>query len=148
MPALLAVTVWGSKTGWPLAVMILSLAYLGEAGVMLTWPTLRSRADFDHVAVGTECLLVGRRSCCSGSGSCRTDGNWWASHFCSSGSPPCWAVLWPCWTDGPWWGVALLLSPVTALLLGVAFLLDSWARLESPSCWARSPPRLAIARAG
>jgi hypothetical protein len=36
MPALLAVTVWGSKTGWPLAVMILSLAYLWETGVMLT----------------------------------------------------------------------------------------------------------------
>ena len=55
----LAVTVWGSVTGWPLALMILSVAYLWEAGVMLTWPTLRSRADFDHVAMGTACLLVG-----------------------------------------------------------------------------------------
>ena len=55
----LAVTVWGSVTGWPLPVMILSLAYLWEAGVMLLWSTLRSRADLDHVAVGTACLLVG-----------------------------------------------------------------------------------------
>jgi hypothetical protein len=55
----LAITVWGSVTGWPLAVMILSLAYLWEAGVMLTWSTLRSRADLDHVAMGTACLLVG-----------------------------------------------------------------------------------------
>ena len=31
----LAVTVWGSVTGWPLSVMILSLAYLWETGVML-----------------------------------------------------------------------------------------------------------------
>jgi len=50
MPALLAVKVWGSKTGWPLAVMILSLAYLWEAGVMLMLSTLRSRAGLDHVA--------------------------------------------------------------------------------------------------
>ena len=40
LSGLLAVTVWGSVTGWPLAVMILSVAYLWEAGVMLTWPTL------------------------------------------------------------------------------------------------------------
>src|SRR6478609_9457499 len=55
----MAVTVWGSVTGWPLAVMILSVVCLWEAGVMLTWSTLRSRADRDHVAVGTVCLLVG-----------------------------------------------------------------------------------------
>jgi hypothetical protein len=54
-----AVTVWGSVTGWPLDVMILSLAYLWEAGVMLMWSTLRSRADRGHVAVGTVCLFVG-----------------------------------------------------------------------------------------
>jgi hypothetical protein len=60
MPALLAVTVWGSKTGWPLAVMILYLAYLWEAGVMLMWSTLRSRAGLDHVALWTAGLLVGR----------------------------------------------------------------------------------------
>jgi hypothetical protein len=42
-----AVTLWGSVTGWPLDVMILSLAYLWEAGVMLMWSTLRSRADLD-----------------------------------------------------------------------------------------------------
>ena len=52
MPALLAVTVWGSMTGWPLSVMILSLACLWEARVMLMWSTLRSRADLDHVAFG------------------------------------------------------------------------------------------------
>src|SRR5215217_7474102 len=55
----LTVTVWGAVTGWPLAVMILSLAYLWEAGVMVLWSTLRSRADLDHVAMGTACLLVG-----------------------------------------------------------------------------------------
>ena len=55
----LAVTVWGSMTGWPLAVMILSLTYSWEAGVMLMWSTLRSRADLDHVALGTAGLLVG-----------------------------------------------------------------------------------------
>jgi hypothetical protein len=33
----LAVTVWAAVTGWPLAVMILSLAYLWETGVMLIW---------------------------------------------------------------------------------------------------------------
>jgi hypothetical protein len=49
----LTVTVWGAVTGWPLAVMILSLAYLWEAGVMVLWSTLRSRADLDHVAMGT-----------------------------------------------------------------------------------------------
>jgi hypothetical protein len=32
----LAVLVWGSATGRPLAMMILSVAYLWEAGVMLT----------------------------------------------------------------------------------------------------------------
>jgi hypothetical protein len=47
----LAVTVWGSVTGWPLAVMILSVAYLWEAAVMLMWSTLRSRADLDRVAL-------------------------------------------------------------------------------------------------
>ena len=47
-----------------LDVMILLVAYLLEAGVMLTWSTLQSRADLDHVAVGTVCLLVGSRSWC------------------------------------------------------------------------------------
>ena len=55
----LAVQVWGSITGWPLSVMILSVAFLWEAAVMLMWSTLRSRADLNHVAVGTACLLVG-----------------------------------------------------------------------------------------
>jgi hypothetical protein len=55
----LVVIGWGSVTGWPFAVMILSLAYLWETGVMLMWSTLRSRADLDHVAMGTVCLLVG-----------------------------------------------------------------------------------------
>jgi hypothetical protein len=47
----LAVVAWGSVTGWPLAVMILSVAFLWEAGVMLMWSTLRSRADLDRVAL-------------------------------------------------------------------------------------------------
>jgi hypothetical protein len=55
----LAVVVWGSATGWPLAMMILSVAYLWEAGVMLTSSTLRSGAHLDHVAVGTADLLRG-----------------------------------------------------------------------------------------
>jgi hypothetical protein len=54
----LVIIVWGSVTGWPVAVMILSLAYLWETGVMLMWSTLRSRADLDHVVAGTVCLLV------------------------------------------------------------------------------------------
>jgi hypothetical protein len=36
----LAVTVWGSVTEWPLAVMILFVAFLWEAGVILMWSTL------------------------------------------------------------------------------------------------------------
>ena len=55
----LAVVVWGSVTGWPLAVMILSVGYIWEAAVMLMWSTLRSRADLNYVAIGTACLLVG-----------------------------------------------------------------------------------------
>jgi hypothetical protein len=42
----MAVTVWGSVTGWPLSVMILSLAYLWEAGV--EGPAQKSRrVDLD-----------------------------------------------------------------------------------------------------
>ena len=103
----MAVTVWGSVTGWPLALMILSLAYLWEAGVMLTWPTLRSRADFDHVAVGTACLLAGS-----------------AFVLLGVANPP------DAWTLGMAAGlvvrVAFLLLGVAALLLGVAVLLDRW----------------------
>ena len=55
----LAVEVWGSVTGWPLSLMILSVAYLWEAGVMLMWSTLRSRADIDQVVLGTAGLLLG-----------------------------------------------------------------------------------------
>jgi hypothetical protein len=103
----LAVTVWGSVTGWPLAVMILSAAYLWEAGVMLTWPTLPSRADLDHVAVGTACLLVGS-----------------AFVLLGVANPP------DAWTLGMAAGLvvraAFLLLGVAALLLGVAVLLDRW----------------------
>jgi hypothetical protein len=103
----LAITVWGSVTGWPLAVMILSVAYLWEAGVMLTWPTLRSRADLDHVAVGTACLLVGS-----------------AFLLLGVANPP------DEWTLGMAADlvvrVACLLLGVAALLLGVAVLLDRW----------------------
>jgi hypothetical protein len=109
----LAVTVWGSVTGWPLAVMILSLAYLWEAGVMLTWSTLRSRADLDHVAMGTACLLVGS-----------------ASLVLGIANPP------DAWTLGMVAGLvvraAFLLLGVAALLLGVAFLLDRWHLVGVP----------------
>ena len=105
----LAVTVWGSVTGWPLAVMILSLAYLWEAGVMLTWPTLRSRADLDHVAVGTAFLLAGS-----------------AFLLLAIANPP------DAWTLGMAAGlvvrVVFLLLSVAALLLGIAVLLDRWQR--------------------
>src|SRR5829696_771838 len=146
----LAVVVWGSVTGWPLALMILSVAYLWEAGVMLTWPTLRSRADLDHVAVGAPFLLVGSAFLLLGISN--------ALYSSTLGMIAGWlvgvaalllgvAVLVDKWTlvgvpfvlfgvaavlagiaaflDG--WtvvGVALLLGPVTALLLGLAFLLD------------------------
>ena len=93
-----AVTVWGSMTGWPLAVMILSVVCLWEAGVMLTWSTLRSRADLDHVAVGTACLLVGS-----------------AFLLLGVANPP------DAWTLGM---AAGLVVRAAALLLGVAFLLD------------------------
>ena len=109
----LAVVVWGSVTGWPLAVMILSVAYLWEAGVMLMWPTLRSRADLDHVAVGTACLLVG-------------------SAFLLLGI----ANPLDAWTLGMVAGllvrVAFLLLGVAALLLGVAVLLDRWTLVGVP----------------
>ena len=109
----LAVTVWGSVTGWPLALMILSVAYLWEAGVMLTWPTLRSRADFDHVAMGTACLLVGS-----------------AFFLLGVANPP------DAWTLGMVAGlvvrVAFVLLGVAALLLGIAFLLDRWQLVGVP----------------
>ena len=109
----LAVVVWGSVTGWPLALMILSMAYLWEAGVMLTWPTLRSRADLDHVAVGATFLLVG-------------------SAFLLLGiSNPLDAS-----TLGMVVGllvrVAFLLFGVGALLLGVAVLVDKWTLVGVP----------------
>ena len=109
----LAVTVWGSMTGWPLAVMILSLAYSWEAGVMLMWSTLRSRADLDHVALGTAGLLVGS-----------------AFLLLGIAHPP------DAWTLGMAAGfvvrVAFLLLGVAALLLGGVFLLDSWALAGVP----------------
>src|SRR5215217_4952766 len=109
----LAITVWGSVTGWPLAVMILSLAYLWEAGVMLTWSTLRSRVDLGHVAMGTACLLVGS-----------------AFLLLGVAKPP------DAWTLGMVAGllvrVAFLLLGVAALLLGVGFLLDRWTLAGVP----------------
>ena len=108
-----AVTVWGSMTGWPLAVMILSVVCLWEAGVMLTWSTLRSRADLDHVAVGTACLLVGS-----------------AFLLLGVANPP------DAWTLGMAAGLvvraAALLLGVAVLLLGVAFLLDRWQLVGVP----------------
>jgi len=109
----IAITMWGSLTGWPLAVMILSLAYLWEAGVMLTWSTLRSRADLDHVAMGTACLLVGS-----------------AFLLLGTANPP------DAWTVGMVAGllarVAFLLLGVASLLLGVGFLLDRWTLVGVP----------------
>jgi hypothetical protein len=109
----LAVAVWGSVTGWPLSVMILSLAYLWEAGVMLMWPTLRSRADLGHVALGTACLLVGS-----------------AFLLLGVANPP------EAWTLGMVRGllvrVAFMLFGVAALLLGVSALLDRWTLVGVP----------------
>jgi hypothetical protein len=109
----LAVTIWGSVTGWPLAVMILSLGYLWEAGVMLTWSTLRSRADLDRVALGTAGLLVGS-----------------AFLLLGIANPP------DSWTLGMAAGlvvrVAFLLLSVATLLLGIAFLLDRWPPVGVP----------------
>src|SRR5215217_2060107 len=109
----LAVTVWGSVTGWPLAVMSLSVAYLWETGVMLMWSTLRSRTHVDYVAMGTVCLLVG-------------------SAF------PLLGIMNPldAWRLGMVEGlirVAFLLLGVGALLLGVAVLLDRWPLVGVPS---------------
>jgi hypothetical protein len=109
----LAVTVWGSVTGWPLAVMILSLAYLWEAGVMVTWSTLRSRSDLEHVAKGTVCLLVGS-----------------AFLLLGIANPP------DEWTLGMVAGllirVAVLLLGIAALMFGVALLLDRWPLIAIP----------------
>lgn len=97
-------------TGWPLAVMILSLAYLWESGVMLIWSTLRSRAQLDHAAIGTACLLVGS-----------------AFLLLGIAHPP------DAWTLNMVAGrVACLLLGVGALLLGVAFLLDRWPLVGVP----------------
>jgi hypothetical protein len=109
----LAVLVWGSVTGWPLAVMILSLGYLWEAAVMIMWSTLRSRADLNHVAMGTACLLV-------------------ASAFMLLGvaNPPDASTLGT--VGGLLVRVAFLLLGLAALLLGVAFLLDKWSLVGVP----------------
>jgi hypothetical protein len=108
-----AVAVWGSVTGWPLAVMILSLAYLWEAAVMLMWSTLRSRVDLNHVVMGTACLLVG------------------SAFFLLGVANPLDAS-----TLGAVAGllvkVAFLLGGVAALLLGVAVLLDRWTLVGVP----------------
>jgi hypothetical protein len=101
----LAVVVWGSVTGWPFAVMILSLGYLWEAAVMLMWSTLRSRADLGHVALGTVCLLVGSAFLLLGVAS--------PTHASTLGTVPGLLVR-----------VAFGLLGVAALLLGASGLLD------------------------
>ena len=108
-----AVAVWGSVTGWPLAVMILSLGYLWEAAVMLMWSTLRSRADLNHVAMGTGCLLVGSAFLLLGVAN--------PQHASTLGMVADLLVR-----------VAFLLLGVAALLLGVAFLLDRWSLVGVP----------------
>jgi hypothetical protein len=102
----LAVTVWGSVTGWPLSVMILSVVCLWEAGVMLMWSTLRSRVSLDHVASGTACLLVG-------------------STFLLLG------VADPMDARTPNMAAGLLVR-VAVLLLGVAALRDGWTLVGVP----------------
>ena len=109
----LAVVVWGSVTGWPLAVMILSVAYLWEAGVMLTWPTLRSRADLDQVAVGAAFLLVGSAFLLLG----------------ISNPLDAWTLS---MVAGLLVKVAFLLFGVAALALGVGVLLDKWTLVGGP----------------
>ena len=109
----LAVTVWGSVTGWPLSVMILSVVCLWEAGVMLMWSTLRSRAGLDHVASGTACLLVG-------------------STFLLLGVANPQDARTPGIAAGLLVRVALLLLGVAVLLLGVAALRDSWTLVGVP----------------
>ncbi|HET9303226.1 MAG TPA: hypothetical protein VFO20_10650 [Propionibacteriaceae bacterium] len=100
-----AVVVWGSVTGWPLAVMILSVAYFWEAAVMLTWSTLRSRADRGHVAAGTTSVLV--------SSACLLLG--------VANPPEAWTLA---IVADLLVRVAFVLLAVAALLLGVAALLD------------------------
>jgi hypothetical protein len=109
----LAVTVWGSVTGWPLSVMILSVAFLWEAGVMLMWSTLRSRADLNHVVVGTACLLLGAAFLLLGVAN--------PSHASPLGM-----------VAGLLVSVAFGLLGVAALLLGVAALLDRWTLVGAP----------------
>jgi hypothetical protein len=109
----LAVTVWGSVTGWPLAVMILSVAYLWEAGVMLTWSTLRSRAHLDHVALGTASLLVGSAFLLFG----------------AANPPDAWTLG---MADDLVVRVAFLLLGVAAVLLGATVLLDKWTLVGVP----------------
>jgi hypothetical protein len=109
----LAVTVWGSVTGWPLAVMILSVAYLWEAAVMLMWSTLRSRADLNYVAMGTACLLAGSAFLMLG----------------VANPPQAWTLA---MVAGLVVRVAFLLLGVAVLLLGVAFLLDRWSLVGVP----------------
>jgi hypothetical protein len=109
----LAVAVGGSVTGWPVAVMILSLGYLWETAVMLTWSTLRSRADLGHVAMGTACLFVGSAFLLLG--------------IANSPDASTRAMV-----AGLLVRVAYLLLGIAALLLGVAALLDRWTLVGVP----------------
>jgi hypothetical protein len=122
----LAVTVWGSVTGWPLGMMILSLGYLWETGVMLMWSTLRSRADLDHITVGTACLLVGSAFLLLG----------------MANSLDAWKLG---MVEGLV-GVAFLPLGVGALLLGVTVLLDRWTLVGVAFCCSESRPCWAVLR--
>jgi hypothetical protein len=102
----LAVMVWGSVTRWPPALMILSMAYLWEAGMMLMWSTLRGRADLDYVVLGTACWLVGSVFLLLG-----------VAHPLDA---------WKLGTVESLLRVAFLALGVGALLLGIAVLLDKW----------------------
>ena len=109
----LAVEVWVAVTGWPFSVMILSLAYLWEAGVMLMWSTLRSRADIDQVVFGTACLLLGLA-------------------FVLLGVANPLEARTPGVVAGLLVRVAFLLLGIGALLLGTTALLDSWTLVRIP----------------
>ena len=108
-----AVAAGGSVTGWPLAVMILSLGYLWEAAVMLMWSTLRSRTDLGHVAMGSACLFVGSAFLLLGIANPQR-----ASTLVMAAD----LLV----------RVAFLLLGVAALLLGVAALLDRWTLVGVP----------------
>ena len=116
--ALLALTErwrsWCGSCDWvAFDVMILSLGYLWEAGVMLMWSTLRSRADLDHVAVGQPAFARGSGVLAARD---REPPDAWTLDMIASLVAK----------------VAFLLLGVAALQLGVELLLDRWPLVGVP----------------